>query len=139
MRGDAAGPRAVGRAGPERQAVRPASWRGCVSAVRRSWCAAPGTSAQAYIPGLSPVLFQPPAMWSHAPAPTSLDSAVWCTFDPSGIAEQTLVRDFNRNNKMLLRKYILFSRPVLITIHGYEDDIGEPVLGARPDLACSRQ
>jgi len=32
------------------------------------------------------------------------------TFDPSEIAEQTLIRDFNRNNMMLLKKYILFSR-----------------------------
>jgi len=31
-------------------------------------------------------------------------------FDPSEIAEQTLIRDFNRNNTMLLKKYILFSR-----------------------------
>jgi len=32
-------------------------------------------------------------------------------FDPSEIAEQKLIRDFNRNNTMLLRKFILFSRP----------------------------
>jgi hypothetical protein len=37
------------------------------------------------------------------------------TFNPSEIAEQTPIRDFNRNNKMLPRKYILFSRLRLIT------------------------
>jgi hypothetical protein len=31
------------------------------------------------------------------------------TFDPSEIAEQTLIRDFNRNDMMSLRKFILFS------------------------------
>ena len=35
---------------------------------------------------------------------------IWA-FDPSAIAEQRLIRDFNRNNTMLLRKFILFSRP----------------------------
>ena len=38
------------------------------------------------------------------------------TFDPSEIAEQTLIRDFNRNNMMLLKKYILFSRLTSITV-----------------------
>jgi len=37
--------------------------------------------------------------------------------DIRGIAEQTLVGDFNRNNKMSLKKYILFSRSELITIY----------------------
>jgi len=30
-----------------------------------------------------------------------------CTFNPSEIAEQRLIRDFNRNNTIVTKKYIL--------------------------------
>src|SRR5215467_8399037 len=57
-------------------------------------------------------------MWSHAPAPTgSPDNAVMWAFGSSEIAEQMLIGDFNRNNTMLLKKYIPFSKLALITVH----------------------
>jgi len=46
---------------------------------------------------------------SPPPSHVTLRVDRW-TSDPNEIAEQTLVGDFNRNNKMSLRKHILFSR-----------------------------
>src|SRR5262249_58273493 len=69
-RANAAGLRAE-RADPERKAVRPGLWRGCVSAIRRCWAAwraAPRTNAAAYIPEARPRVVRPPTIWSHTPA-----------------------------------------------------------------------
>src|SRR5205814_2553416 len=51
---------------------------------------------------------------SPPPSHVTLRVDRW-TSDPNEIAEQTLVGDFNRNNKMSLKKHILFSRPRPIT------------------------
>jgi hypothetical protein len=42
-------------------------------------------------------------MWTfNAPG-----NAVMWTFNPNELAEQTLIRDFNRNNTIVTKKYIL--------------------------------